>query len=165
MKIINVFLVILFSIFYCSCSKRVIEFIFYESTYNHYYQGDKHDTIIQIRYLIDNFAHTKAIEHKIDSFACNYFKNTDIRHKTYLSFYKVSKFTNLEYLKKHPSHFEEGNWIEEIESSDKSDYLWLYSAKKIKDTINVTKSHGGASRMNQEYSNLFYPNFKCSIKK
>jgi hypothetical protein len=107
-------------------------------------------------FIVKYFQHAPLIEAMMDSFIVSRLSKMISPCETFhLEYYKYSKTTNLEYLKKHPNIFYEPNWLTGEKSSAMKDYLWEYSYSKSEDKISKYKTK--SSRVNQEIKTFYYP--------
>ena len=81
-----------------------------------------------------------------------------------IAFYKESKYTNLDYLKKHPNQFYKGDWLAEIKSSEMMDYLWICSFNIHDNQGKIKKTHEGSSIMSHQIKQFYNLEFNCVIK-
>lgn len=157
--LINILLLASICMVSASCNKKTCDFIRYDANSGYRYYGK--DTVFMEIYFVRYFRHTKKVEKQIDAFACQRFEAIRDSVKKYtLEFYKESKFTNIKYLTEHPKFFYSGNWLEELPSSEKADYLWVYgfSAKGI------TKGKFFSHNVNQDIKKLYFPILNCESK-
>ena len=102
------------------------------------------------RYIVHGYRNDSITEKKIDSFVCLHSIPIYKKYSYYgIIFYKKSRKTNVNYIKKHPNRWSE--------YADYNDYLWDYDFSNT--GFNVKEK-----LKNHEGRVFFYPKPKCLMK-
>ena len=142
-----------------ACNTRGLKFVRYNA------QSGPNGSLItqQMPYIdvfiVSNFSDSQSDELEIDDFGCKRIDSMrdSIANHT-IEFYKKSRKTNISYLSKHPSYFNEGN-IFSNGNSQSEDYLWTYYFDT--DRNRYLKAHNGSSRFRPLSHPFYFPDPAC----